>query len=62
MRLTLLPDTFLQTSITRETPNLVVNDLQVLLVVGRSELFRSDGHPYGVGDSLTERSGRYFDT
>ena len=53
IRLTFLPDPFLQTPITRETPDLVIDDLQIILVIRRRELFRSDGHSYGIGDPLT---------
>ena len=59
--LTLLTDSFLQTPITGETPDLVVYHFQIVLVVGRRELFGGDGHTDGIGNTLTERTGGHFD-
>lgn len=61
-RLTFLTNTFLNTSIPTETPNLLPRDLEPISTILSFNLFPSHGHPYGICDSLSKRPGGDLDT
>lgn len=60
LRLTFLTNTLLETPITSEAPNLVVDNLQIILVVDRCQVLGGHGHTNSIGDALTKRSGGNF--
>lgn len=60
--LTFLADTFLQTAITSETPDLVLDDRKSVPIVSGSHVLVGHGESDGVGNTLTEKTGGQFDT
>lgn len=61
-QLTFLANTLLQTTVTGETPDLVLDDRKSVLVVSCSHVLIGDGESDGVGNTLTEKTGGQFDT
>lgn len=59
---TFLSHTFLQTPVTRKTPDLVIHHLELVPVIRRGQLLGRDGHTDGVSDALTEGAGGNLDT
>lgn len=57
-RASLRGNTLLEATVTEEDVGEVVNDVEVLLVVGGGEVGLGDGKSDGVGDTLSERLQR----
>jgi len=55
-------DTLLEASVTEEAVGVVVNDLEIGLVEGRSDVCLGNGESDSVGDTLAERAGGDLDT